>query len=422
MKKALAGAAALVLLVGAAGLAFVLYRKHQARNIRGSSTVEFVTTQEEPQKPRELGIQWPMYGYDQLRQHVSPWRRLRPPLRPHWIFKAGALIEFPPAVAYRQLYFANGKGVLYALDTRRVRVKWAYRAKRCTAASPAVAEHIVYMTFMNKPPCNASRHGLDGQVVALEALSGKVVWRQRIGPSETSPLVANGVVYVGDWNGRVYAFSARTGRLRWSYKTGGKIKGGAALLGNRLYVGSYDHHLYAINARTGQKIWRAAVQKRLGSRGRIYSTPAVAYGRVYVGSTDRKVYSFGARSGKLRWSHGTGGYVYGSPALFHRLVLIGSYDQRFYALDAATGDVRWKFKVKGPISGGATVVNGVVYFSTLKGRTYALDARTGRHLWTFRRGAYAAVVADKRRVYLVGYSRVFGMVQVFKRLKSAADG
>jgi outer membrane protein assembly factor BamB len=72
---------------------------------------------------------------------------------------------------------------------------------------------------------------------------------------------------------------------------------------------------------------------------------------VYVGSTDRRVYSFGARSGRLRWSHRTGGYVYGSAAVWHGLVLVGSYDHRLYAFDAATGDVRWRFDAGGPIDG-----------------------------------------------------------------------
>jgi nucleoside-diphosphate-sugar epimerase len=63
-----------------------------------------------------------------------------------------------------------------------------------------------------------------------------------------------------------------------------------------------------------------------------------------------------------------------------------------------------------PISGSATVLGDVVWFSTLKRRTYALDARTGRELWSFPDGKYSGVVADARRVYLVGYTRVYGMV------------
>jgi outer membrane protein assembly factor BamB len=156
-------------------------------------------------------------------------------------------------------------------------------------------------------------------------------------------------------------------------------------------------------------VWDAGAQERLGSRGTFYSTPAVAYGRVYVGSTDGKVYSFGAQSGEVRWSHDTGDFVYSSPAVWRRRVFVGSYSGEFYAFDAATGDVEWSFRANGPISGSPTVINGVVYFATLDERTYALDARTGEQIWTYPDGKYTPVVADRERVYLVGYARLYGM-------------
>src|SRR4030095_2313374 len=99
----------------------------------------------------------------------------------------------------------------------------------------------------------------------------------------------------GDWNGKVYAFDTATGKTRWTFSTGGKVKSGVAVSGNRLYVASYDGHVYALNARTGRQIWRASAQARLGPTGTFYATPAVAYGRVYIGSTDHKSHS-------LRWA------------------------------------------------------------------------------------------------------------------------
>jgi outer membrane protein assembly factor BamB len=103
--------------------------------------------------------------------------------------------------------------------------------------------------------------------------------------------------------------------------------------------------------------------------------------------------------------------VYASPAVWRGLVLLGSYDHTFYALDAATGDVRWRFRANGPISGSATVLAGVVYFSTFNERTYALDARTGRQLWAWPDGKYSPVVADRDRLYLVGWGRLYGLVE-----------
>jgi outer membrane protein assembly factor BamB len=416
MKKVLLAAAGVVLLVAAGLLAFALYRKSQSQDVRGSSTEEFVTTQAEPKPPKPTAkVRWPMYHFDPSRQGNAEKMLVKPPYRPLWFFRAGSLVEFPPAVAYGNLYFANADGVLFAMDIKRVKTSWAYRAHRCTASTPAIDNHTVYMTFLNKPPCNATRSGLDGEVVALNADTGKLRWRLRIGPSESSPLVVDGVVYVGDWNGRLYALSAASGATRWTFQAGDKIKDAVAYAGGRVYFGSYDHHVYALNARTGKLFWRASAQQRLGPRGTFYATPAVAYGRVYIGSTDGKVYSFGATSGKLRWSHGTGGYVYSSPAIWKQRVYAGSFTGTFYCFDAATGDVRWTFRANSQISGSPVVINDVVYFSSLKGRTYALDPRTGKLLWSFRRGSYAAVVTDRRRLYLVGYSRIFGLAPRLRR-------
>jgi outer membrane protein assembly factor BamB len=421
-------AAALVLLLVGAGLAFYLYKQHQGRDIRGSSTVEFVPTETAPPRPkpkprRKPGkpaaltrVDWPMYGYDQqrLRYLSSP---LRPPFRVEWTFRGRHLLEFPPAVAYGRAFIANNPGVLYAVQTATGRTSWRYKSGRCTAASPAVADGIVYMAFLNlrrkgKDACNASpgTPGLNGEVVALDARTGRLRWRRVIGPSETSPLVAGRFVYAGDWTGAVYALDRRTGRTVWTYRTGGEVKGAFARAGIRLFVGSYDHHLYALNARTGALIWRSSSQDRLGGRGTFYSTPAAAYGRVYIGSTDGKVYSFGAASGELRWSQSTGGYVYASPAVWDERIFVGSYSGSFYAIDAATGDIRWKFEADGPISGSASVVGDVVYFSTLKGRTYGLAAATGRRIWSFPDGKYSPVVAGPDRLYLTGYTRLYGMV------------
>jgi outer membrane protein assembly factor BamB len=431
VKLALIAALVGVVLALGIAIAFVLYKRHQSRDIRGSSTVEFVPTEPppkppmpapppkpkpgRPRKPAALTrIDWPTFGYDSRRLRYLP-TRLEPPFRVAWRFRARHLLEFPPAVAYGRVYIASNEGVLYAVQAATGRVSWRYRSDRCAAASPAVADEVVYMSFLNRPPCNrkATDRGIDGEVVALDARKGRVRWRVRIGPSESSPAVVDGLVYVGDWRGRVYALDAKTGRERWRFQTGGEVKGAVTVSGRRLYVGSYDHYVYALNARTGRPFWRAGAQLRLGNRGTFYSTPAAAYARVYIGSTDGKVYSFGATSGKVRWSQSTGGYVYASPAIWRDRVFIGSYGKKFMALDAATGDVLWEFKVKDAISGSPVVLGKLVYFSTTpkqgKGRTFALDARTGKQVWSFPDGKYATVVASPERLYLAGYTRLYAL-------------
>ena len=405
----LAVIAALVIGVVAA---IVIRRLEGEGNIRGSSTEEFTISTTTVHAP-PLGVPWPQYGFDPTRDR-SVQLSLRPPYRRVWRYSAGSLVEFPPAIGYGRLYFSTNSGKFIAVNAKTGKRAWKYLSGRCVAASPAVGPYkhgTVYAVFLNEPPCNSPHTNGSGKVIAFAAGFGKIRWQRTIGPSESSPLLLGNRLYVGDWDGRVWALDARSGRTIWSRRPArGPIKGAIASAGGRLYVGSYDGHLYCLGAQKGGLVWKAKAQRRLYGRSRFYSTPAVAYGRVYIGSTDGKVYSYGATTGKLRWSYGTGGYVYSSPAVWNGLVFAGSYSSWFYAFDAATGDVRWKFRANGEISGSPTVIGSVVYFATLKRRTYALDARTGRRLWSYPDGKYTPVVAVKGRLFLVGWAKVYGMV------------
>jgi outer membrane protein assembly factor BamB len=417
MRRLLTGVAVGVVLLAGAGAGYVLEKRHESRNIEGSSTVEFVTTREDtttaPKAHRaQQKIVWPTFGYDAARTKAPGVFELRPPYRVAWTWREGSLLEFPPVVAYGRAYIASLRGGLFALDARTGRVEWRYRTERCSAASAAVAGGTVYHVFMNPRPCDpqSGRESVTGTVVALAARSGKVRWERMIGASESSPAIVYGLVYVGDWRGTIYALDARSGRTRWTFQTEGEVKAGVAVSGRRLYVGSYDGHLYALDALTGRLIWRSSDQQRLGGLGAFYATPAVAYGRVYVANTDGKVYSYGATSGSIRWSYSTGGYAYSSPAVWRNRVYAGSHDRRLYCFDAATGRVLWSFRANGWVPGAPTVIDGLVYFSTATGRTYALDARTGTLRWFWRDGQYTPVAADNRHLYLVGYSKLYAMV------------
>ena len=345
---------------------------------------------------------WPTYGYDQARVRAPTGLRVRPPFRTLWTFHGRSLLEFPPVVGYGLVYITNFAGRLFALDAETGRSVWDYTSHRCGWASPALADHLVYETFIGNHECGSRVR--DGEVAAFDAKTGRVRWRRRIAPTESSPLVARRTVYVGDWTGRIWAFDARNGRTRWTARLHGAVKGSPALDGHRLYIGTYGGEVVSLDARTGHVLWRS------GGHGSIYSSPAVAYGRVYIGSLDGGVYAFGATTGHLLWAHPTHGYVYASPAVWQKLVLVGSYDHRFYAFDAGTGDIRWSFEAHGPISGAAAVIDGVVYFSTFTERTYALAAGRGRVVATWRDGKYSPAVADSKHLFLVGLGRLYGLV------------
>jgi outer membrane protein assembly factor BamB len=409
------------ILVAASIVAVLLIlRWRETRDVRGSTTIEFVAPKPPERKvAKHAETAWVTYGFDSARRRVSP-SLLRPPFRREWLFRAKRLLEFPPAVAGGRVYLPVADGRFYALDAAGGRVLWLRRLPRCIWATPALASGLLVLTSINRlGSCNERTEKLGGALTAFRTRDGSIRWNVSLPPTESSPLVVDGVVYVGDWDGWLRAYELTNGQLRWRRLVGGPIKGSVSYADGRLYVGSYDGRLYCFDL-SGREFWRSVAQPNLlGSLGSFYSTPTVAYGRVYLGSTGGKIYSFGATSGKLRWSHSTGGYVYASPAVWNGLVFIGSYDGFFYALDAASGALRWRFHSNGRVSGSATVLHGLVYFSTLSERTYALDALSGRLVWSFRDGKYSPIVDDGSRVFLVGYGRLYGLVPA--QPKRAAD-
>ena len=411
MRRLLVVAGVLILAVGIAA-AYYESTNRYGGSVRGTSTEFEPTRTVAPPQPSETSIVSPMFGGVPQHLHVGV-GKLRPPFRRDWVTGGTSLIEFPPSIAFGYLYYASLNGNLIAVSTRTGRRLWTVHVGRCEAAGPAVnrlGRGSVFETFLNKVPCGrGSAQQGDGKILVVAAgRSHSVRWSRNLGATETSPIIVGNRVYIGDYSGDVFCLRGLNGRTLWRFHAGGDVKGAIAYDRGRVFFGAYDGRLYALWASDGKLVWRAESNRDwLGNHGQFYSTPSVAYSRVYLGSTDGHVYSFGEQSGKLRWSYKTGGFVYGSPAVWQHRVFVGSYDHTFYALDAATGKLLWKFPANGPISGSATVVDGIVYFATLKRRTYALDALTGKEVWTYPDGAFTPVVTDGKRLYLVGWGKVY---------------
>ena len=401
-----------VLVLAAAGVAaagYVVWKQRHPGTIHGSGSTEFVTTEEPGATTRpeqELRkVPWPTYGYDDQRSRVAPPAfQERPPFKTIWKVNAKSLLEFPPVIAYGNLYVGTNDGHVLAVDSETGKVVWNKGFGICTAASPAVGRGVVYQPFMDPSPCRQHDESAPGYMIALDAQTGDELWRFKAGVIETSPLLIDGILYFGSWDKKMYAVDVDTHKVVWSFQTGGQVKGGPAYSNGLLYFASYDRKVYCVDARTGKLKWSGS------GNANFYATPTVAYGRVYVGNTDGRVYAFGAQTGHLLWAKATGGFVYSSAGLYRKTVYVGSYSHRFLALDAGSGDIRWSFPTDGAISGAPTILDGIVYFSTLHGKTFGLDAQSGKKIWEFDDGKYSPIVADEQRVYLVGYKKLYGLV------------
>ena len=414
----------------ALAVAIGLYVRSQNEPLekRGSATEEFDTTEEPDPKPppeKDNPRPWPTYGYDNARQHISPYKH-RPPYKRLWTIDAHDTLEFPPTVGYGRVYLAQQKGLFFALDAETGRVDWRQSNGRCAASSPTIGKGVVYQAYMHPVECLQGQAGADGFVVAWDAQTGKERWRYKTAPVESSPLLRGKRLYFGAWDHGVHAINAKTGRRIWRFQADNEVNTSAAYWRGRIFIASDGGTLYALSAKSGKQLWTGQAQSRFGSREFFYATPTVAYGRVYIGGTDGIMYVFGAKSGRLLWARPLGTYIYGAAAVYKRKVFVGTYDGKFYALDAATGDVRWEINANGAVHGAATVMNGLVYYAVCSScgeaasrtvargpdATYAVRARNGRRVWRFAGGKYAnPVVADKERIYITGRAHQFALAR-----------
>ena len=68
---------------------------------------------------------------------------------------------------------------------------------------------------------------------------------------------AKGLVYFGSSvDNKVYALSARSGKIKWTFTTEGPVRFAPSIWKNRIYVGSDDGHVYCLKARNGKLIWK----------------------------------------------------------------------------------------------------------------------------------------------------------------------
>ncbi len=146
----------------------------------------------------------------------------------------------------------------------------------------------------------------------------QLVWSRAMEPggNQATPLVYNGVMYLGNPGDVIQAIDAATGDLLWEYRhplppatsfpnTIGQRKRSVSLYGDHVYFVTWDNTVIALEARTGKLAWQTP-------RGGDFfvsnsSGPIVANGVVVAGSTCQVaghgcyVTGHDARTGKELW-------------------------------------------------------------------------------------------------------------------------
>ena len=227
---------------------------------------------------------------------------------------------------------------------------------------------------------------LDGRLVGLDKSDGSRLWLDEdagmLGTSESkvaiygTPAAAGDLVYVGGYNGKVYAFTSSTGALDEVYPPEGNLEpiiGGVAVSQDRVYFGCSDGKVYALDAAKLLYEWK------FETGDKIWSTPAIHGETIYIGSIGKKLYALDASDGSKKWEFETEGAIVSTPLVYNNTVYFGSFDRHIYAVDATSGSQRWQSEVTADKWFWARPVayNDVIYAPCLDGKVYILDAESG---------------------------------------------
>jgi outer membrane protein assembly factor BamB len=218
-----------------------------------------------------------------------------------------------------------------------------------------------------------------------------IAWKFSIDTSFfASPIVEDGIVYVGGLDSTLYALDLKNGKKVWEFKTRGEIRSDVCPDGENLFLNGGDGYLYKLSRNKGNLIWKFETkgEKKYDFADYFHSTPVLHNGIVYFGSGDGNVYALGKDEGNLKWQFSTDGIVHTTPAIVNNKLFIGSFDGYVYALDLASGELIWKFKTvghryfpKGEVQGSPAAFNGLVFIGARDYNIYALDQEKGYCHW-----------------------------------------
>lgn len=206
-----------------------------------------------------------------------------------------------------------------------------------------------------------------------------------------APVVASGLVYVGQTRSILVALNAVTGVAHWSDDLTVPHEpinlGGAAIAGTGLYVNA-GRYIYALNASTGTVCWVATAYGQGATSVPLLDSNAL-YETAVIGSPGPgfpfgcTVFALDARTGAQQWMTGMHGFIHVTPtSLVNGLLYMNGTQAQALRLD--TGGAAWQYPAQeGQLNGVALlVIGGTAYVGLSDGMTHALNALDGTPRWS----------------------------------------
>ena len=278
-----------------------------------------------------------------------------------------------------RLFAVDVCGQLYAIDANSGKLLWERRMfsmiPNTFQQGVVVNQGIVYICAGNT-------------AAALRSSDGETLWNRNLSPGTTntsaSTIIYGDILLSGThWSNR-YALSTEDGRELWRQNTYGinNCEAAPTPYDGLLYYPGFEY-LTVVDPKDG-----SVVQKKTIGTGTLgsASSPYVDKDIIVAGSSDRGLYAFSRDSLTQLWnfrSHAALAYtvayakddqqsIEASPIVVDKVVYVGAADGYFYALDAPTGTFLWSFFAGAPLLSSPIYHNGYIYQTDMAGNLYKL--------------------------------------------------
>lgn len=247
--------------------------------------------------------------------------------------------------------------------------------------------------------------GVPSKAMGNLSLSGSpsTVWSASIDGSTpqarlaSSPVVADGKLYVIDSSARVIAFDAASGARLWQTPLPAEgngralFGGGVSVLGDRVFASTGVGDVVALNAGNGAQLWK----KRPG--GPLRGAPTLENGHVYVMSQDNQIFALNQSDGEVVWTdsgtlQATGVFGVAAPAAAQGTVIAGYSSGELTAYRYENGRTLWGDALSRTsistavasltdIDANPVIDRGRVFVIGQGGRMASYELVSGQRLW-----------------------------------------
>ena len=242
-----------------------------------------------------------------------------------------------------------------------------------------------------------------GEILAVDATSGQIVWRQRAGaPFRAAPAVSDGTVVAVTRNNRAMALSARTGEVVWridGISSDAGLLGGAspALSGDLAVVPFGSGEIIGAQLSTGRRVWSAVLGGARRGLARsaipdVTGDPVIAGRAVVAANQSGRTVAVDGQTGARGWTRSVGavGPIWAAGAS----VFMVTDDSALMRLSLENGETIWRTELpayrdpedrEGPIAySGPVLVGARILITDSRGNMLSFDPATGAQGETVR--------------------------------------